>query len=63
MHMGPGTIRRTLISGTVAAIGAVSALPGLAAATQIASGPVPIPAITGNLSGHFTGRISCELPG
>ncbi len=48
-------LRRTLISGTVAAIGAASALPGLAAASQVAAGPVPIPAITGNLVGHFSG--------
>jgi subtilase family serine protease len=53
--MSPGSIRRTLISGAVAAIGAASALPGLAAATQTAGGPVPIPAITGNLVGHMTG--------
>ncbi|HEY8672499.1 MAG TPA: S53 family peptidase [Candidatus Dormibacteraeota bacterium] len=53
--MGPGSIRRTLISGAVAAIGAASALPGIAAATQIAGGPIPIPAITGNLVGHLTG--------
>jgi subtilase family serine protease len=55
MHMGSGTLRRTLISGTVAAIGAASALPGLAAASQIATGPVPIPAISGHLVGHFSG--------
>jgi subtilase family serine protease len=55
MHMGSGAIRRTLISGAVAAIGAASALPGIAAATQIAGGAVPIPAITGNLVGHLSG--------
>jgi subtilase family serine protease len=55
MQMGPGSIRRTLISGAVAAIGAASALPGIAAATQIAGGPIPIPAITGNLVGHLSG--------
>src|ERR1700680_2918085 len=55
MHMVAGTLLRTLISGTVAAIGAASALPGMAAASQIASGPVPIPAIAGHLVGHFSG--------
>jgi subtilase family serine protease len=53
--MGPGTIRRSLITGTVAAIGAVSALPGIAVATQMAGGAVATPAITGNLVGHYTG--------
>ena len=55
MHMGSGTIRRTLITGTVAAIGAVSALPGIAVATQMAGGATAIPAITGNLVGHLSG--------
>jgi subtilase family serine protease len=53
--MGSGNIRRTLISGAVAAIGAASALPGLAAAGQIAGGAVPIPAVTGNVIGHLAG--------
>ena len=51
--MGQGTLRRTLISGTVAAIGAVSALPGIAAATQIAVAPIPL--VTGHMVGHLAG--------
>ena len=53
--MGPGSIRRTVISGTIAAIGAASALPGLAAATQATASVAPIPAITGTLVGHLAG--------
>jgi subtilase family serine protease len=54
MHMGPGTLRRTLISGTVAAIGAASALPGLAAASSV-GGAVATPTIVGNIVGHYSG--------
>jgi subtilase family serine protease len=53
--MGSGTIRRTLISGAVAAIGAASALPGLAAAGQATASVAPIPAVTGNLIGRLAG--------
>jgi len=52
--MGSGKIRRALITGAVSAIAAGSALPGVAMVAQSA-GPVPIPGVTGNLVGHFTG--------
>jgi subtilase family serine protease len=55
MHIRSGSLRRTLISGTVAAIGAAGALPGLAVATQATASVAPIPAITGNLVGHMVG--------
>ena len=55
MHMGHGTIRRALITSAVSAIAAGSALPGVALLSQAAGGPVPIPAITGNMVGHLTG--------
>src|ERR1700683_2828894 len=54
MHMGPGTLRRTLISGTVAAIGAASALPGLAAASSVGCA-VSRRRIVGNIVGHYSG--------
>ena len=53
--MGQGTIRRALITGAMSAVAAGSALPGVALLSQSAGGPVPIPAITGNLVGHLAG--------
>ena len=59
-----GSIRLSLIAGSVGALGAASIAPGVALATQTAA-VAPVPAITGHLLGHLSGlqpptTLQCE---